>query len=136
MESFFRRTGTGTRIRLTKNGNLQRDVNLCFVALRRNQEDRRKTCSYIRNPIHTRPSPVNLRLLSRFSTGFPFSQFAIQGCGNPLCVIIDRKPMRFLSVCEFVNYVSINQRKQQVNFIQKGDCYDISKFSAFVRCHL
>ena len=50
---------------------------------------------------------------------------APKGCGNPLCVIIDRKPMRFHSLCEFVNYLVLNNRKQQVNFIQKGDCYDI-----------
>ena len=51
-----------------------------------------------------------------------------QGCGNPICVILDKKPVRFSSVCQFVNFLCNNNRRQQVNFIQKGDCYDISKY--------
>ena len=37
------------------------------------------------------------------------------------------KPRRFRSICQFVKYASDQNRKNQVNFIQKGDCYDISE---------
>merc|ERR1719233_257912 len=47
------------------------------------------------------------------------------GCGNPICVVIDRKPMRFRSICEYSKWACDNSRKNQMNFIQKGDCYDI-----------
>jgi len=48
-----------------------------------------------------------------------------KGCGNPVCVILDKKPMRFTSVCQLVRSLITNNRRNQVNFIQKGDCYDI-----------
>ena len=48
-----------------------------------------------------------------------------QGCGNPVCVVIDQKPRRFKSLCSFIKFVK--PRGDQMNFIQKGDCYDISK---------
>ena len=53
--------------------------------------------------------------------------FCVKGCGNPICVILDKKPVRFTSICQFINYLCNNNRQKQVNFIQKGDCYDISK---------
>jgi len=49
----------------------------------------------------------------------------IQGCGNPICVVIDRKVRRFKSVCKYSKFVCDESRKNQMNFIQKGDCYDI-----------
>ncbi|XP_023334540.1 uncharacterized protein LOC111706022 [Eurytemora carolleeae] len=48
-----------------------------------------------------------------------------QGCGNPVCVIIDSKPRRFKSLCEFKSFLQTENRLSQVNFVQKGDCYDI-----------
>merc|ERR1719430_2685613 len=48
-----------------------------------------------------------------------------KGCGNPICVVIDRKPRRFKSICEYSKFACENSRKNQMNFIQKGDCYDI-----------
>ena len=60
-----------------------------------------------------------------FHTDFAY----LQGCGNPVCVVLDRKPRRFRSLCHFVSYVAAQNRKNQVNFIQKGDCYDISKYN-------
>ena len=44
-----------------------------------------------------------------------------------MCVVIDTKPRRFRSLCQFILFVSESNRKSQVNFLQKGDCYDISK---------
>merc|ERR1719233_2616952 len=48
-----------------------------------------------------------------------------KGCGNPICVVIDGKPRRFKSLCEYSEFACKNSRKNQMNFIQKGDCYDI-----------
>merc|ERR1719430_2060044 len=48
-----------------------------------------------------------------------------KGCGNPICVVIDRKPRRFKSICEYSKFACENSRKNQMNFIQKGDCYDL-----------
>ena len=68
-------------------------------------------------------------ILAEFLDGFtlfPHWLCHLQGCGNPVCVVLDRKPRRFRSLCHFVSYVAAQNRKNQVNFIQKGDCYDIS----------
>merc|ERR1712142_875672 len=48
-----------------------------------------------------------------------------KGCGNPICVVIDRRVVRFPSICQYSKFACENSRKNQVNFIQKGDCYDI-----------
>jgi len=47
------------------------------------------------------------------------------GCGNPICVVIDLKPRRFPSICQFIKYLKEHGRTEQMNFMQKGDCYDI-----------
>jgi len=47
------------------------------------------------------------------------------GCGNPVCVIIDKKPRRFQSVCDMAKFMKTNSRCEQINFAQKGDCYQI-----------
>ena len=67
----------------------------------------------------------------------------VQGCGNPICVVLDRKVFRFPSLCAYARsstantsttntstiprYICDENRKEQMNFIQKGDCYDISE---------
>ena len=48
-----------------------------------------------------------------------------KGCGNPICTVIDRKARRFSSICSYIKFACVNSRKNQFNFIQKGDCYDI-----------
>eukprot|EP00091_Calanus_sinicus_P000567 TRINITY_DN1049_c0_g1_i5.p1 TRINITY_DN1049_c0_g1~~TRINITY_DN1049_c0_g1_i5.p1 ORF type:complete len:322 (-),score=49.90 TRINITY_DN1049_c0_g1_i5:820-1785(-) len=48
-----------------------------------------------------------------------------QGCGNPICVVIDRKSVRFASICKYTQFCIEQSRANQMNFIQKGDCYDI-----------
>merc|ERR1711974_78836 len=52
-----------------------------------------------------------------------------KGCGNPLCVVLDRKVYRFPSLCTYSSHICNENRKDQMNFIQKGDCYDISENS-------
>ena len=52
----------------------------------------------------------------------------LQGCGNPVCVVIDSKPRRFRSVCAYLKFLCETNRKEQMNYMQKGDCYDISMF--------
>ena len=49
-----------------------------------------------------------------------------QGCGNPVCVVIDSKPRRFQSVCKFIEFIEGTDRDKMMHFLQKGDCYDIS----------
>merc|ERR1712179_525707 len=49
--------------------------------------------------------------------------YAKLGCGNPICVVIDRRPVRYHSLCHFNKEIGL--RGSQVNFIQKGNCYDI-----------
>ena len=67
--------------------------------------------------------PVSLKeFLVRFIVLLTF-----QGCGNPVCVVIDTKPMRFRSICQYLRVICDANRKEQMNFLQKGDCYDISK---------
>ena len=62
----------------------------------------------------------------------------MQGCGNPICVVLDRKVFRFPSLCAYTRcsttptsiiprHIFDENRKEQMNFIQKGDCYDISE---------
>merc|ERR1719402_702145 len=48
-----------------------------------------------------------------------------QGCGNPICVVLDQKPRRFPSLCQFRKWLLETSRDCQINFIQKGDCYEI-----------
>merc|ERR1719244_249530 len=48
-----------------------------------------------------------------------------KGCGNPVCVVVDKKPRRFRSLCAFNKFLSEDRPGDQVNFVQKGDCYDI-----------
>merc|ERR1712142_1001685 len=52
-----------------------------------------------------------------------------KGCGNPVCVVIDRKPIRFPSICHYTEFACENSRKNQMNFLQKGDCYDIIDYN-------
>ena len=47
------------------------------------------------------------------------------GCGNPICTVLDQKPVRFSSFCAYSKEMCQKSRKNQMNFIQKGDCYDI-----------
>jgi len=47
------------------------------------------------------------------------------GCGYPVCVVLDKRPMRFKSICALIGHLSIENRLKQMNYIQKGDCYDI-----------
>merc|ERR1719402_150058 len=48
-----------------------------------------------------------------------------QGCGNPICVVLDQKPRRFPSLCQFRKWLLETSRDCQINYIQKGDCYEI-----------
>merc|ERR1711915_667350 len=60
---------------------------------------------------------------------FPHEEFMDEegmGCGNPVCVIIDAKPRRFRSLCQMAKFLRMNNRAEKyINFVQKGDCYDI-----------
>jgi len=47
----------------------------------------------------------------------------VPGCGNPVCVVLDNKPQRFKSLCALNRKLS--ERSDQVNYVQKGDCYSI-----------
>jgi len=44
------------------------------------------------------------------------------GCGNPICVLIDARPERFKSMCQFVHYLEDNNLHRRMFHIQKGDC--------------
>ena len=35
--------------------------------------------------------------------------------------------MRFRSICQYLSFICDANRKEQMNFLQKGDCYDISE---------
>merc|ERR1719402_1214049 len=48
-----------------------------------------------------------------------------KGCGNPICVVLDQKPRRFPSLCQFRKWLLDTSRDCQINYIQKGDCYEI-----------
>jgi len=48
-----------------------------------------------------------------------------KGCGNPICVVLDQKPRRFPSLCQFRKWLLDTSRDYQINYIQKGDCYEI-----------
>merc|ERR1711962_83840 len=45
------------------------------------------------------------------------------GCGNPICVLIDARPERFKSMCDFIHYIDDNKLRYRMFHIQKGDCY-------------
>merc|ERR1719402_1093920 len=48
-----------------------------------------------------------------------------KGCGNPICVVLDQKPRRFPSLCQFRKWLLDTSRDCRINYIQKGDCYEI-----------
>jgi len=48
-----------------------------------------------------------------------------EGCGNPVCLALDKKPMRFSSLCHAYAYLKMYNRLDSMHFVQKGDCMDI-----------
>ncbi len=48
------------------------------------------------------------------------------GCGSPVCTIIDSRPMRFPSMCGLVAFMKKLGMVRRVLHVQKGDCADAS----------
>merc|ERR1711915_292808 len=71
----------------------------------------------------TRFSSENL--LSPVFPILPDGPAVTKGCGNPVCVVVDKRPMRFQSMCDMALYMQSNNRMSQMNYVQKGDCYSI-----------
>ena len=49
------------------------------------------------------------------------------GCGRPICVLVDSRPVRFRSFCEFWEWLERDQIERRFFHLQKGDCADASK---------
>ena len=50
-----------------------------------------------------------------------------EGCGFPICVLIDARPKRFRSLCQFIKYIKEESLHFRMFHIQKGDCTAASK---------
>ena len=55
-----------------------------------------------------------------------------EGCGFPVCAIVDSKPKRFRSLCRLVQYMKDENLVRRVLHVQKGDCADASKWNLYV----
>ena len=51
-----------------------------------------------------------------------------KGCGYPICVLIDAKPVRFRSLCRFMKFIKEENLEFRMFHFQKGDCITASKF--------
>ncbi len=49
-----------------------------------------------------------------------------EGCGTPVCVIVDAKPTRFSSLCALTAFLGETALQRQFFMVQKGDCADAS----------
>ena len=49
-----------------------------------------------------------------------------EGCGTPVCVLIDSRPKRFQSLCSFARHLKNAELNRQFFQVQKGDCADAS----------
>ncbi|CAB4055362.1 unnamed protein product [Lepeophtheirus salmonis] len=49
-----------------------------------------------------------------------------EGCGYPICVLLDGIPWRFKSLCDFIHHLEISNQDhiRRIFQIQKGDCAD------------
>ena len=50
-----------------------------------------------------------------------------EGCGTPVCSLIDARPKRFESLCGLARHVQEKSLKRQFFTVQKGDCADASE---------
>ena len=49
------------------------------------------------------------------------------GCGFPVCAVVDMRVKRFKSMCAFVEWVNTEGHLRRVFEIQKGGCEDASE---------
>ena len=50
-----------------------------------------------------------------------------EGCGYPVCVIVDARPKRFVSLCNFTAWAEEMGLTRRVFELQKGGCEDVSE---------
>ena len=55
----------------------------------------------------------------------------VKGCGRPVCAIIDSRPKRFASLCNFTLHLKQNEMTRRLFHLQKGDCADASMIDDF-----
>ena len=51
-----------------------------------------------------------------------------EGCGTPVCALVDARPKRFASMCALVRFLRENSLQRQFFMVQKGDCADASGY--------
>ena len=49
------------------------------------------------------------------------------GCGYPVCAIVDGRPKRFVSLCNFTAWMEEMGLTRRVFELQKGGCEDVSE---------
>lgn len=49
------------------------------------------------------------------------------GCGFPVCAMVDMKPIRFQSLCNFTGWMRQEGHVRRIIEVQKGGCEDASK---------
>ena len=49
------------------------------------------------------------------------------GCGFPVCAIVDGRPKRFVSLCNFTAWMEEMGLTRRVFELQKGTCEDVSE---------
>ena len=70
---------------------------------------------------------LNKRKVARFPYKEGIQRDEPDGCGRPVCALIDTRPMRFSSLCQLVKTMSDEGHYHRILHVQKGDCADASE---------
>merc|ERR1712037_371167 len=70
------------------------------------------------------PKDLNEGKIARYSYKEGIIPGEPEGCGRPVCAIIDSRPIRFASLCQLFNHMTNEGMYSRVLHIQKGDCAD------------
>lgn len=71
--------------------------------------------------------PLDVKV-NRFKHKDMLGEKDVEGsCGRPICALIDSRPKRFASLCNFTLFLKENHLSRQLFHIQKGDCADASE---------
>merc|ERR1712106_513945 len=70
------------------------------------------------------PKDLNDGTVKRYSYKEGIIPGEPEGCGRPVCALIDSRPIRFASLCQLFNHMTNEGMYSRVLHIQKGDCAD------------
>ncbi len=54
-----------------------------------------------------------------------------EGCGFPVCALVDSRPKRFVSLCALAGWMREQGLERRVLELQKGGCEDVSELANF-----